>query len=277
MRPPGGLPPQTALHTGRAVLTGAYCVIPRGCQTDIVASRLPGWTGMRMWVLSRPMTGLAETFSHYLLDLSPGGAGAEPGGPQAVLYVEAGAATLTEGDAVHDLAPGAYAYLSGAAPWRLASEAGARVHWYRKPWEPAPGAARPASFVAPPGGGTLAPMPGTDAWATRRWVDPEDTDHDFHVNLVEFAPGGTIPFEETHVMEHSIYVLEGKAAYRLNRDWVEMEAGDVAILRAFCPQACYAAGPGPFRYLLYKDVNRHARLRAPGGRPPGPPGILEAG
>ena len=31
-------------------------------------------------------------------------------------------------------------------------------------------------------------------------------------------------------------------------------------LRAFCPQACYAGGPGPFRYLLYKDVNRHARL-----------------
>jgi (S)-ureidoglycine aminohydrolase len=26
-------------------------------------------------------------------------------------------------------------------------------------------------------------------------------------------------------------------------------------LRAFCPQACYAGGPGKFRYLLYKDVN----------------------
>ena len=31
-------------------------------------------------------------------------------------------------------------------------------------------------------------------------------------------------------------------------------------LRAFCPQACYAGGPGPFRYLLYKDVNRQVRL-----------------
>ncbi|RRO16636.1 (S)-ureidoglycine aminohydrolase, partial [Saccharopolyspora rhizosphaerae] len=29
---------------------------------------------------------------------------------------------------------------------------------------------------------------------------------------------------------------------------------------AFCPQACYAGGPGPFRYLLYKDVNRQIRL-----------------
>ena len=26
-------------------------------------------------------------------------------------------------------------------------------------------------------------------------------------------------------------------------------------------RACYAGGPGPFRYLLYKDVNRHMPLR----------------
>ncbi len=80
------------------------------------------------------------------------------------------------------------------------------------------------------------------------------------VNIVNFEPGGVIPFAETHVMEHGLYVLEGKAVYRLNQDWVEVEAGDFMWLRAFCPQACYAGGPGNFRYLLYKDVNRHARL-----------------
>ena len=58
-------------------------------------------------------------------------------------------------------------------------------------------------------------------------------------------------------MEHGLYVLEGKAVYLLNRDWVEVQAGDFMWLRAFCPQACYAGGPGRFRYLLYKDVNRH--------------------
>jgi glyoxylate utilization-related uncharacterized protein len=29
--------------------------------------------------------------------------------------------------------------------------------------------------------------------------------------------------------------------YRLNQDWVEVEAGDFMWLRAFCPQACYAS------------------------------------
>ena len=57
------------------------------------------------------------------------------------------------------------------------------------------------------------------------------------------------------------YVLQGKGVYRLNQDWVEVEAGDFMWLRAFCPQACYAGGPGPFRYLLYKDVNRHMPLK----------------
>ena len=91
-------------------------------------------------------------------------------------------------------------------------------------------------------------------------MDPADLRHDMHITVVTFKPGGSIPFAETHVMEHGMFVLEGKAVYRLNRDWVEVGPGDYMWLRAFCPQACYAGGPGPFRYLLYKDVNRHATL-----------------
>ncbi len=97
-------------------------------------------------------------------------------------------------------------------------------------------------------------------WTTQRFADPTDVRHDMHVNIVNFEPGGAIPFPETHVMEHGLYVLEGKAVYLLNNDWVEVQEGDFMWLRAFCPQACYAGGPGRFRYLLYKDVNRHANL-----------------
>ena len=37
----------------------------------------------------------------------------------------------------------------------------------------------------------------------------DDIRHDMHVNIVTFKPGGVIPFAETHVMEHGIYILEG--------------------------------------------------------------------
>ena len=144
------------------------------------------------------------------------------------------------------------------------ADAGVRFHWVRKAYEKVDGIAVPQAFVTSDDAVAPTPMPGTDGkWATTRFADPADLRHDMHVNIVTFEPGAIIPFAETHVMEHGLYVLEGKAVYRLNNDWVEVEAGDFLWLRAFCPQACYAGGPGRFRYLLYKDVNRHMKLSSP--------------
>jgi (S)-ureidoglycine aminohydrolase len=267
--PPGGLPPQTQLMTGRAVFTDAYCVIPKACFSDIVTSNLPGWTGTRLWLIARPMSGFSETFSQYVMEVQPGGGSDAPDtdtGAEHVIFVTDGLLTLTIDGAGHDLDAGGYAYIPAGARWTLLAEgaAPARFHWIRKLYEPAPGVPAPQAFMTnekliPP----LA-MPDTGGvWATTRFVDPADLTHDMHVNIVTFQPGGVIPFEETHVMEHGLYVLQGRAVYKLNQDWVEVEAGDFMWLRAYCPQACYAAGPGPFRYLLYKDVNRHAKLRGP--------------
>ena len=268
--PPGGLPPQTALMTGRAVFTDAYCVIPKGCFSDIVTSFLPGWTGTRMWLIARPLSGFSETFSQYVMEVQPGGGSDAPDaeeGAQHVIFVTDGLLTLTIDGEGHELDAGGYAYIPAGSRWTLLAEGTgpARFHWLRKLYEPAPGVDRPTAFVT--NERTVKPiaMPDTNgAWATTRFVDPTDLRHDMHVNIVTFQPGGLIPFEETHVMEHGLFVLQGKAVYKLNRDWVEVEAGDFMWLRAYCPQACYAAGPGPFRYLLYKDVNRHAKLRGPG-------------
>ena len=272
--PQGGLPPQTALHTGRAVFTEAYAVIPKGVFSDIVTSNLPGWDKTRLWLIARPMTGFSETFSQYVMEVAPGGGSDMPDndpGAQSVLFVTDGVIALTMADETHELDAGGYAYIPSGTPWRLRAEGDqpARFHWIRKIWEPAEGIDPPRPFVT--NEKTIPPiaMPDTEGrWATTRFVDPDDMGHDMHVNIVTFQPGGLIPFEETHVMEHGLYVLQGRAVYRLNRDWVEVEAGDFMWLRAYCPQACYAAGPGPFRYLLYKDVNRHARLRGPGAFAP---------
>jgi (S)-ureidoglycine aminohydrolase len=268
--PKGGLPPQTQLMTGRAIFTDAYAVIPRGCFSDIVTSALPGWTQTKLWLIARPMSGFSETFSQYVMEVAPGGGSDAPdaeAGAQHVLFVTDGQITLTIEGQSHSLTTGGYAYIPAGSTWTLRATGNtpARFHWVRKLYEPAPGIAPPAALVTSDLALSPVPMPDTNgAWATTRFVDPTDLAHDMHVNIVTFQPGGTIPFEETHVMEHGLYVLEGKAVYKLNTDWVEVEAGDFMWLRAYCPQACYAAGPGPFRYLLYKDVNRHAKLRGPG-------------
>ncbi|MCC5992408.1 MAG: (S)-ureidoglycine aminohydrolase [Rhodobacteraceae bacterium] len=264
--PKGGHPGQDQLLTDRAIFTTAYAVIPKGTMRDIVTSFLPFWEGTRLWVLARPLSGFAETFSHYIMEVQPGGGSDLPeSDPQAqgVLFVVEGRATLSIDGQSHKLTPGGYAYLPAGQKWRLhnTGQDVLRFHWIRKAWQPVEGLERPDPLILNEADIAPTAMPGTNGkWATTRFVDPADLRHDMHVTIVTFEPGGVIPFMETHVMEHGLYVLEGKAVYRLNNDWVEVEAGDYMWLRAFCPQACYAGGPGRFRYLLYKDVNRHMPL-----------------
>lgn len=266
--PQGGLAPQTQLLTDRAMFTEAYAVIPRGTFSDIVTSLLPFWDKARFWVIARPLSGFAETFSQYIAEVSPGGGSDGPeteAGVQAVLFVVEGALTLTIEGVDHLLEAGGYAYLPPDASWSLKNHTDnvVKFHWVRKRYEAVSGLEAPEAFVTNEKEIAPTAMPETDGkWATTRFVDTKDLRHDMHVNVVTFQPGAVIPFAETHVMEHGLYVLEGKAVYRLNRDWVEVEAGDFMWLRAFCPQACYAGGPGPFRYLLYKDVNRHMKFPA---------------
>ncbi|WP_448608828.1 bifunctional allantoicase/(S)-ureidoglycine aminohydrolase [Geodermatophilus sp. URMC 60] len=264
--PRGGLPGQTELTTNRAMFTEAYAVLPRGTMTDIVTSNLPFWDRTRLWVIARPLSGFAETFSQYIVEVSPGGGSDRPENDpaaEAVLFVVEGTLHLTIGGADHRLEPGGYAFLPPGATWTLQNEQDepARFHWIRKAYQRVDGVDVPEAFVTNERDVEPVPMPDTHGtWTTTRFVDQTDVRHDMHVNIVNFEPGGVIPFPETHVMEHGLYVLEGKAVYLLNQDWVEVEAGDFMWLRAFCPQACYAGGPGRFRYLLYKDVNRHVQL-----------------
>ncbi|WP_137701159.1 bifunctional allantoicase/(S)-ureidoglycine aminohydrolase [Marimonas lutisalis] len=267
--PPGGLPEQNVSPEGKAIFTEAYAMIPAITMRDIVTSFLPGWTNTRAWIIARPMTGFAETFAQYAVEIAPGGGSDAPepdAEAQAVLFVAAGRATLTIDGKAHQMGAGGYAYIPAGAVWTLhnAGDSALQVHWIRKRWHGAPGIARPEAFVTNEADEPVNWMPNTDKWGTTRFVAPDDLRHDMHVNIVTFKSGGRIPFAETHVMEHGLYVLQGRASYLLNRDWVEVGPGDFMWLRAFCPQACIAEGDEDFRYLLYKDVNRHVPLEIGG-------------
>lgn len=265
---PGGHPGQNSLLTGRAVFTEAYAVIPRDVMRDIVTSNLPNWQDTKAWIVARPMSGFSETFVQYVMDVAPGGGSSDPEPDpraEAVLYVTSGELDLVIGGRQTRISRGGYAFIAPGARWKAFNSSGsdcpARFVWIRKRYQPVKGVSMPDSFVLNEADVTPEEMKDSGgAWLTTRFVNPDDICHDMHVNIVTFEPGGVIPFMETHVMEHGIFVLEGKAVYRLNRDWVELEQGDFVWLRAFCPQACYAGGPGRFRYLLYKDVNRHPEL-----------------
>lgn len=264
--PKGGLPGQDQRLYAPSVFTNSYAVIPAFTMTDIVTSNLPHWQATRAWIIARPMTGFAETFAQMIVEVSPGGGSSAPEPDpmgQGVIFVVDGELTLKLAGATHKLGPGGYAYLAPGEDWGVTnlSDDTATFHWVRKRYEPVEGINYPVSFVTSDDEVEPIAMPDTNgAWATTRFVKPDDMRHDMHVNIVTFQPGGIIPFAETHIMEHGLYVLQGTAKYLLNTDWVDVGPGDFMWLRAFCPQACEATGTEEFRYLLYKDVNRHPKL-----------------
>ncbi len=268
--PPAGMPaPDADPAADGAIFTPAYALIPAGVMRDIVTSALPGWHDTRAWILARPLSGFAESFAQYAVEVGPGGGSDEPepdAGAEAGIFIAAGEMALKVAGSTHRLGPGAYAYVPPMAEWSIANAGPAplRFHWIRKRWQPAKGLVPPPFFTTSDGATPADPMPGTGgAWATTRFHDPDDLRHDMHVNIVTLLPGARIPFAETHVMEHGLYVLQGTGRYLLNRSWHEVGPGDFMWLRAFCPQACIATGEEPFRYLLYKDVNRHPGLMLP--------------
>ncbi|GIR83379.1 MAG: hypothetical protein CM15mP85_00030 [Rhodobacterales bacterium] len=112
--PVGGLPQQSKLLTDRAVFKSSYAVIPRGCFTDIVTSTLPLWKNMRMWIVARPMTGFAETFSQYVVQLEPNGGSENPesnSDVQSVFFLTSGSPVLKGlNSKPHVLKSGSYVY-----------------------------------------------------------------------------------------------------------------------------------------------------------------------
>ena len=265
--PRGGLPAQSERLYAPAVFKTAYAVIPAAVMSDIVTSQLPLWAETRAWIIARPLSGFAETFAQLIVEVSPGGGSGEPEPDpdgEAVLFVTDGALRLTIEGTSHQLTPGSYVFVAPGADWSVVnlSNDTATFHWFRKAYEKVDGIELPGSFVTSDSEAEFLEMPDTGGkWATSRFISNDDLRHDLQVNIVTFQPGGVIPFSETHVMEHGIYVLQGTARYLLNEDWVDVGPGDFMWLRAFCPQACEATGKEPFRYLLYKDVNRHPKLR----------------
>ena len=120
--PQGGHPAQTELLTGRAIFTNSYAVIPKGVMRDIVTSYLPFWEKTRAWIIARPLSGFAETFSQYIMEVAAGGGSASPepdNAAEAVLFCVAGEFTLTLGRKEYKMVEGSYAFIPPATKWTL--------------------------------------------------------------------------------------------------------------------------------------------------------------
>lgn len=235
----------------RNVIRSNYALLSPDGQ---VPSEVPGWTNARICVLISAALGAG--FSQWLVDFVEKGQGHGATGDHTwFFFVVRGAAQLNG----TTLPSGGFACIPAGHHYDLASVAAdTQLLVFRKRYEPLEGTPAPEVFV-----GNESEVPGEpflgDPRARLKTLLPGGHAGDFAINIFTFEPGATLPFVETHVMEHGMYFLAGSGVYRLGDDWHPVQNGDALWIAPFCPQWFIAAGPSPARYLYYKDVNRLPR------------------
>ena len=246
---PATLPPTfTALGHTRTRLTPTHALIaPDGH----VRTSLPGWTNTAVVVLVSAQLG--ARFTQYLAYLETGGEGA-PSAHERFVFVVSGSVRVTYTE-TRTLTPSEYVYLPAGAPATVYADAPATVCVFERRYLPLAGTPEPEPIF-----GNELIIPGEaflgDDGVTVRKLLPDDPRFDLMFSTMTFKPGATLPFAETHVMEHGLLLLTGGGIYKLSESWYPVMAGDVIYMAPYCPQWFGALGAVEAKYLLYKDANR---------------------
>jgi len=247
---------QDQLLGSRARVTDRYAVLPL---EGIPFSRLPEWPQAQARVLAGPALGAG--FAEYLLELDAGSSGAHAadGRIEFFFYVLSGGLSLKVDEREHTLGTGAFAFVAPTSRFGAVARQSTRVLLLRKQYEAAPGVPPCESLV-----GSQGDIEGSvyygDRGALLQELLPSDLSFDMAMNIFTFETGHSLPITETHVMEHGLYMLQGKGVYFLGDSWMEVEATDFIWMGPWCPQSYYATGPEASRYIYYKNVNREIPL-----------------
>ena len=242
----------TALGETRTRLTPTHALFaPDGH----VRTLLPGWTKTAVVVLVSAQVG--ARFTQYLAYLEAGGEGASTEHERFV-FVLSGEVRLegsTKSGGPRNLTEHDYAYLPAASPATLRADAPATLCVFERRYLPLPDVPAPEPVF-----GNERDVPGEaflgDTGVTVRKLLPEQPSYDLMLSTMTFAPGRSLPFAETHVMEHGLLMLSGGGIYRLSDAWYPVTEGDAIYMAPYCPQWFGALGDTEAKYLLYKDSFR---------------------
>jgi (S)-ureidoglycine aminohydrolase len=236
----------------RTVVKSRYALLtPDG----FVPGNLPGWKNAT--VIANISPAMGAQFSQYQITLGPNSRGdGNTGVFEHFVYVLAGKCSSDIGGKKINLLAGGYLFIPPATNFHYGAAAkGTQLLIFQKKYELLAGAQKP-EFLH----GHEKTIPGRpflgDKDARLQVLLPDTLAFDLAVNIFTYQPGATLPFVETHVMEHGLLMLKGQGVYRLDRDWYPVKQGDVIWMAPYCPQWFVAMGKTPASYIYYKDVNR---------------------
>lgn len=238
---------RTQVQTDHAVIApDSYVTSPLFC-----------WQKTLGVILISPAMGSAATrgprFAQYLAMMTnesrTTGASA---GVQRFLYLLDGTVILNE----KMLGKESFAYLPADSTYELSCPGQAKVLVFEKQYVPLEGTPRPTLRTGTLADTTAAPFLG-DEDARLACLLPEEPSFDMAVNVFTYQSGAVLPFVETHIMEHGLYMSAGQGVYRLNQSWYPVAQGDSIWMAAYCPQWFVAMGKTPAQYVYYKDIHRN--------------------
>ncbi|PHR18952.1 MAG: (S)-ureidoglycine aminohydrolase [Hoeflea sp.] len=215
---------------------------------------MPGWPGARIVVVISPQMG--AQFSQFFAGMPEGAIARAPAqGVERFVFVLEGAVSLQTDGRTERLEAEAYALVPAGMAHEIKAETAARLVVLEKRFVPLAGAAHPELVVGQVNAQPKRAMSEDGLLGVRKLI-PVDERFDCEVNVMEFQPGGSLPYVETHFVEHGLLMLGGGGVYRLDDAWYPVAEGDVIWMGPYCPQWFGALGATPSRYLIYKNWNR---------------------
>jgi len=238
--------------TTRSVVRLRYALL---APSGFVPSALPGWQKAVCNVLISPAMG--ARFSQLLVTLeAEGHCQGNTGRNEYVIYVVEGPASVILDERRHRLDTGSFVYVPPAKDMQIRSGGqGTRLLIFQKEYQVLRGVTAPPAIIGHERDFKGQPFLGNPN-ARLQVLLPDHPQFDLAVNIFTYQPGATLPFVETHVMEHGLMMLRGQGIYRLDDEWHPVREGDVIWMAPYCPQWFVAMGDAPASYIYYKDVNR---------------------
>lgn len=238
-------------HTRTTVKARHALIAPDGH----VPSALPGFSKATPYFMISPAMGADLT--QLLIRFEANGLAAFPAdGIETVLYVENGKVEVQIGTKKKTLKAGGYAFAPAGMELKFTASAASTATLFRKFYEPLAGFGTPALIFGDANKVAGLPFLGNSKALLKTLLPADDLAYDLAMNIFTYQPGATLPFVETHIMEHGLLMLAGQGVYRLEEAYYPVTAGDVIWMAPYCPQWFVAMGDEPASYLYYKNVNR---------------------
>jgi len=231
---------------------GSYMILPRANRVENV---LPEFEKTLAQVLVTPSLGACFIQHELLIEPRGGTKRTLQDELEHFLYVLEGGIHLDYSGGKHELTQGGFAYLPEGSSLGIknVSDQKSRVFWTKRRFKPFE-SLKPEPVISNEKDIQAFPC---DTYMEQHLI-PYDINvaYDLAFNLLNFDPGVYFGFVESHIMEHGLYMLEGRGIYWLNGDYHEVQKDDFIYMAPYCPQFFYATGWAKGRYLIYKDVNR---------------------